>query len=164
MARPPTRLPACNATGVFSCPDLPDRDPATFVAAPEQTAHDLARSTDHAVDRLWSGAAERGAIVLVNRLSRLICDGERFADNRREQAAAANRGAVDRKTCDGGPLRRDDFTERDRRAVLERYWIPWQDAVADAVDELWEQYRQLSFHCERSVMAEDEFDQADYGL
>jgi N-formylglutamate deformylase len=48
--------------------------------------------TDRYTDELFDSAAERGGIALVNRVSRLVCDPERFPDDANEQMAALGYG------------------------------------------------------------------------
>jgi len=120
---------------------IPDDVRETFVAPPEVVARDLQRSTDQETDRLWRGAVSQGATMVVNRISRLVCDVERFADDAREPAmAAAGRGAVYLATEDEQPLRRPGFTAGERQAVIDRFYTPWQELVADECERLLERF------------------------
>jgi N-formylglutamate deformylase len=71
--------------------------------------------------------------LVINQLSRLVVDPERFLDER-ELLDAVGMGAVYTRTHDGQPLRRDDPAERD--ALIERYFHPYTRAVESAVDEV----------------------------
>jgi N-formylglutamate deformylase len=99
-------------------------------------ARELARMTDRHTDVLALGAVERSgddAVVVVNRLSRLVIDPERLPDDQ-EQMATIGMGAVYRATSDLGVLR-DDDPVRDA-ALHEAYFDPYAEAVADEVDRV----------------------------
>jgi N-formylglutamate deformylase len=71
--------------------------------------------------------------LVINHLSRLVVDPERFLDER-ESLAAVGMGAVYTRTHDGATLRRDDPAERD--ALIDRYFHPYTRAVEAAIDEV----------------------------
>ena len=68
--------------------------------------------------------------MLVNGVSRLVVDVERFPDER-EEMAAVGMAAVYTHGTRGGRLRADDPVHR--AALLARYYEPWAAAVGDAV-------------------------------
>jgi N-formylglutamate amidohydrolase len=92
---------------------------------------ELLLMTDHHTDALFARAVERGGAALVNRLSRLVVDPERFPDDADEPMARVGMGAVYRRTHDGRPLRSDDSAERSR--LLAAYFQPYARAAADLV-------------------------------
>lgn len=97
---------------------------------------ELARMTDRHTDQLAVRAVERSgvdAVVVVNRLSRLVVDPERLPDDQ-EPMAAIGMGVVYSATSDLGVLRQPD-PARDA-ALRERYSDPYATAVAGAVDEV----------------------------
>ncbi len=105
-----------------------------FTAPLAGLARDLARSTDHAVDRLWQPAVAAGATMITAHVSRLVCDVERFADDTAESWNALHgRAAISTRTEDGAPLR-GEVTPRER--LLAHYHAPWHEMVADLVDDL----------------------------
>lgn len=115
---------------------IPPADRAPFTLPAADLARELARSTDHATDRLWLPARELGATLLVDRVSRLVCDVERFVDDRDEAwNAARGRGAVYTRTEDGRPLR-PGLAEAQRRDLLARFHAPWHAALADLADAM----------------------------
>lgn len=71
--------------------------------------------------------------LVINQLSRLVVDPERFLDER-ETLDAVGMGAVYTRTHDGQPLRRDDPAERS--ALIDRYFHPYTRAVEEAIDKV----------------------------
>jgi N-formylglutamate amidohydrolase len=71
--------------------------------------------------------------LVINHLSRLVVDPERFLDER-ETLDAVGMGAVYTRTHDGQPLRSDDPAERG--ALIDRYFHPYTRAVEEAIDEV----------------------------
>ena len=102
----------------------------------EELDAELSVMTDWHTDRLareavtLSGSA---ATVFTNLFSRLVVDPERFPDER-EVMRSVGMGAVYTRTSNRMPLRSLDVElERD---LLERYFFPYADAIADEVDRL----------------------------
>jgi N-formylglutamate deformylase len=106
----------------------------------EDLARELLRLTDWHVDRLLRWVPTAGGTLLVNEVSRLVVDPERFADDAAEPMARLGQGAVYTRTTDGRPLRVPDTAERSR--LLARYFEPYHAAltglVAAAVDQFGE--------------------------
>ncbi|WP_028936262.1 N-formylglutamate amidohydrolase [Pseudonocardia spinosispora] len=97
-------------------------------------AAEQAALTDHDTDDLAIAAADvpdRRPFALVNDISRLVVDVERFPDER-EEMSAVGMAAVYTRTSRGQPLRSADTEHRD--ALLAAYYLPWAAAVRDAVD------------------------------
>ncbi len=113
--------------------EIPAEVRAQFVASDAKVAEDLARSTDHAVDRLWDAAIDRGAVMAVTRLSRLACDVERFVNPVMEPCEAFGRGAIYTKAFDGEPLRSPAMTIEDFNTLTASYYEPWQTMIGEAV-------------------------------
>jgi N-formylglutamate amidohydrolase len=86
-------------------------------------ARELVRMTDWHTDALFAFTGELGATRLVNGLSRLVIDPERFTDDAGEPMAAVGQGAVYTRTSDGLPLREPD--EEARASLLRRYYWPY---------------------------------------
>lgn len=83
------------------------------------------------IGRLAAGLTWVRPWLVINKLSRLVVDPERFPDER-EEMAAAGMGAVYTRTSTGRPLRVEsgDFTD-----LLETYYRPYGLAMADLVDQ-----------------------------
>ncbi|MFD8644402.1 N-formylglutamate amidohydrolase [Streptomyces zaomyceticus] len=99
---------------------------------------ELGRELDHITDAHTAeiaAVAAAGAGVtpwrFVNRLSRLVVDPERFPDER-EEMLAVGMGAVYTRTTHRDALRPAGF---DPAPLLDRYFTPYADAMADAVAE-----------------------------
>ena len=97
---------------------------------------ELLAMTDHYTDRLFSAAPALGGVLVVNHLSRLVVDPERFVDDTQEPMAAHGLGAVYTRTSGGAVLRSPDFDDRARAEVLARYLRPYADAVERCVEHL----------------------------
>ncbi len=116
---------------------IPDDERDAFVLGDDALADELRRMTDHATDVLAQAAVEAGAYAFVNRLSRLVCDPERFPDER-EELEAVGMGFAYTRTADGKPLR--DLGEADRARVKERWFDPYAEAFGDLVREVREEH------------------------
>ena len=96
---------------------------------------ELVRLTDWHADRLLGWVPGAGGTLLVNGVSRLVVDPERFVDDMVEPMAKVGQGVVYTRTTDGRPLRRPDEGERER--LLARYFDPYHAVltrlVADAL-------------------------------
>jgi N-formylglutamate amidohydrolase len=91
----------------------------------------LLQLTDWHTDRLFGGLTDAGAWAFINRLSRLVVDPERFADDALEPAATYGQGAVYTRTTDGRPLRDADAEARAR--LLADWFDPYHVALTDLV-------------------------------
>ena len=108
---------------------FPDFVRATYVAAPGDVQAMHEQMTDHHARELLEGATARGATVLMNRVSRLVHDPERFADDAREPMSRHGLGMAYTRLLDGRPLRRPDPEGRDRAVILERFRRPYATAA-----------------------------------
>lgn len=98
-------------------------------------AQELRLMTDARTDELAVLAANRVAPrpwLFLNRLSRLVVDPERLPDDH-EVMVEVGMGAVYTRTSGGLVLRDDD--EQVRHALLSRFLTPYEEAMADLVDE-----------------------------
>ena len=94
---------------------------------------ELVRMTDWHTDRLFAFTGRLGATRLVNGVSRLVVDPERFIDDAREPMAAVGQGAVYTRTSDGAVLR--ELLDGERDALLDTYFFPYHVDLARLVDE-----------------------------
>ncbi len=92
---------------------------------------ELLRMTDRHTDRLFAWVRDLGGSLFINRVSRLVVDPERFADDDAEPMAAVGQGAVYTRTSLGTPLRAEDPVERAR--LMARWYVPYHAALADLV-------------------------------
>jgi N-formylglutamate amidohydrolase len=92
---------------------------------------ELLRLTDAHTDRLYAWIRELGGTLVVNRVSRVVVDPERFPDDAAEPMAVVGQGAVYTRTTDGRPLRAPDPGTRAR--LMQRWYTPYHAALEDAV-------------------------------
>lgn len=116
---------------------IPADERPAFLLGDDQLAEELRLMTDHRTDVIAGCARELGATVVVNHLSRLVVDPERFVDGE-EEMEQVGMGFAYRKTAHGAALR--DLTN-DELSRLRRSWFdPYTEAVAttvrDVVDRL----------------------------
>lgn len=130
---------AADSPVVFHVPHaarvVPGDARASIVLDDEQLTLELRHMTDAHTDLLAGAAAARVDPMpwqFVNRCSRLVVDPERFPDER-EEMLAVGMGAVYTRTSHRRRLRELD-PERDS-ALIERYFVPYAEALADLVDD-----------------------------
>lgn len=106
----------------------------------EELNAELTTMTDWHTDRIAQIAAQTAVadrssavLVVVNPLSRLVVDPERFTDDS-EPMAAVGMGAVYTRCADGSVLRNPDAV-RDA-SLIARYFEPYATAIADLVDQV----------------------------
>jgi len=90
--------------------------------------------TDWHTDRLFDWLPAAGASALMNRLSRLVVDPERFADDAQEPMASRGQGVVYTRTTDLAPMRADDPAERAR--LVATFFDPYHAALTDLVERV----------------------------
>ncbi|AHD24001.1 N-formylglutamate amidohydrolase (plasmid) [Rhodococcus pyridinivorans SB3094] len=100
-----------------------------------ELAAELDEATDTATDEIAAAALRHSSLrptTVVNTLSRLVIDPERFPDAG-EPANAFGRGAVYTRTCNGTPLRTEPYPRA--ADLLDTYFRPYADAVTAAADD-----------------------------
>ncbi|MCP1677006.1 N-formylglutamate amidohydrolase [Natronocella acetinitrilica] len=88
---------------------------------------EIIRLTDWHTDTLFSSLSELGAIRFVNRLSRIVMDPERFADDSREPMSRVGQGVVYTHTTEGQPLACISDAEREQR--IRDLYVPYHHAL-----------------------------------
>jgi len=106
---------------------IPPADRADFLLGDDELATESLRLVDAHTDALFGADVWPGA-VLAAKVSRLVVDVERFADDAREPCARVGMGATYVRTAAGRPLR--DLSPAHREALLESYYAP-HHAAAD---------------------------------
>ncbi len=104
----------------------------------DELQRELVRLTDWHTDDLFGWLPGWGAAMFVNRLSRLVCDPERFADDAREPMAAVGQGVVYTRTTSGRQLRKLSDQRRDER-VADLY-EPYHAALSKLVGSQLERF------------------------
>ena len=113
---------------------------ADFVLSDPELAAELHTMTDRYTDELAEAATALGGTVLVNRVSRLVMDPERFADDDAEPMARRGMGAVYLSRRDGQALRRADFSAADRRRIMSELYEPYHRALDHLASEMLERF------------------------
>lgn len=106
---------------------IPAADRADFLLSDGELAAEGRRLVDAHTDTLFGAERWPGA-VLAAKVSRLVVDVERFADDAREPCARVGMGATYVRTTEGRPLRA--LSAARRAALLESYYVP-HHAAAD---------------------------------
>ena len=106
---------------------IPAADREDFLLGDGDLAQEGRRLVDAHTDALFGAEFWPGA-VLAAKVSRLVVDVERFADDAKEPCARVGMGATYVRTSDGRPLR--DLSAARRAALLESYYVP-HHAAAD---------------------------------
>jgi len=122
---------------------------------------EVVRLTDWHTDRLFDWLPAAGAAAFINRISRLVVDPERFADDTQEPMAARGQGVVYTRTSDLAPMRADDLAERAR--LVATWFDPYHAALTGLVDRMLERFGQcliVDGHSFGSVPLPSEVDQA----
>ena len=109
---------------------IPKEERPAFLLDDAALAEEVRRMTDHRTGLLAEAAADLGAAVFVNHLSRLVVDPERFPDER-EEMAAVGMGLAYTAASDGRPLRR--LTGADRARLREQWYDPYAAAAEGLV-------------------------------
>ena len=112
---------------------IPSEVRGRLLVSDEALARGLVRMTDWHTDTLFAFTGRLGATRLVNGVSRLVVDPERFTDDAQEPMAAVGQGAVYTRTSDGSALRELLAGERD--ALLGTYFFPYHADLAGLVGE-----------------------------
>ncbi|WP_336883058.1 N-formylglutamate amidohydrolase [Rhodococcus globerulus] len=113
---------------------IPPQIRAELMINDEELAAELDEATDTATNEIAIAALPqvgRLPAVVINGLSRLVVDPERFPDG--DPADAFGRGAVYTRTCSGAPLRTEPYPARSE--LIDTYFRPYATALADAVTD-----------------------------
>ena len=110
---------------------VPAAERARILVDDAALALELVRMTDWHTDRLFEWTRELGAVMFVNRLSRLVLDPERFADDAQEPMAAVGQGVIYTRTSRGEILSDIEPAERARR--LREFYVPYHAALSALV-------------------------------
>ena len=102
------------------------------------------RDSDIYVDRLYRGAPEHGATLLVSRVSRYVVDLNRGPEEVDVAAVPRHpkarhipaRGVVWRARTDGTPLLRAPLTQAQFQHRIDRYYTPYHQTLRDAAARL----------------------------
>jgi N-formylglutamate amidohydrolase len=112
---------------------VPPRYGDELVISDDELARELLLMTDHYTDELAMSAVAMGGVVFRNRVSRLVMDPERFADDAKEEMAKRGMGAVYVRRHDGTPLRAPGNYDAQRARVMAELYTPYHRALEERV-------------------------------
>ena len=105
---------------------IPPEAMKDFLLSPSELSRESLRLTDAHTAALYAEGC-LPADILRARVSRLVVDVERFADDDREPCSRVGMGATYLRTCDGRPLRR--LTPVRREQLMRAYYWPHHAAL-----------------------------------
>lgn len=110
--------------------------PARFISSFDSSKlpHEIAVMTDWFCDELFDCGRDK----IVFPISRLVCDVERFRDDKDEIMASIGMGVTYESTSDLRKLR--TVTEKEKEEILARYYDRHHQAFSQAVEEKLEKY------------------------
>ncbi len=116
--------------------EVPARWRDEIVLSDSELRRELVAMTDHFTDSLFvPPTLKAGGAAFVNRISRLVCDPERFEEDEREEMSRKGMGAVYMRTSDGRALRAPSYPPRNREDVLRELFRPYAEAFERQVEE-----------------------------
>lgn len=115
---------------------IPENERLTFRLSDAELNEELLRMTDRYTDDLFSSAVELGGTLFANRVSRLVCDPERFPDDESEPMSIKGMGAVYTKTSGGDQLKVDSFDSGDKNGVMNKYFYPYSKPLEEEVTKM----------------------------
>jgi len=112
---------------------IPDDVRKHILLNDDQLSHELLAMTDAFTDDLFSMGVSVGGTAMVNNLSRLVVDPERFPNDEDEVMSTRGMGAVYLRTSDMGFLRNPDMYNSERTRLIEKYFNPYNEAMTKLV-------------------------------
>ena len=109
-----------------------------FLISREELENEIRLLTDHATDRIFTGAFPEAAACIFP-VSRFVVDPERFADDSQESMAETGMGVVYTHGTGQQPIRRE-LTHSERQSLLDKYYKPHHDELTCAVQRHLEEH------------------------
>lgn len=107
-----------------------------FVADEELLQTELYTMADLYTDEIYQ--QDGFSHYAVAKVSRLVCDMERFRNDKDEKMSLIGMGAVYKRTMQGKPLKR--FTSKEREELLNRFYDPHHAMLTKTVDDILEKH------------------------
>lgn len=127
---------------------IPDDVREHILLNADQLSHELIATTDAFTDELFDMGVSLGGTAVVNNLSRLVIDPERFPKDEDEVMSGRGRGAVYLRTSDMGLLRNPDAYSAERERLTMRYLYSYNSTITNVVTkQLIESGRCLLLDC-----------------
>ncbi len=99
----------------------------------EHLSHELLAMTDAFTDDLFSMGVSLGGAALVNNLSRLVLDPERYVRDEEELMSSRGMGMVYLRTSDMQFLRNPDTYSAERQRLINKYLRSYNDGITRLV-------------------------------
>jgi len=112
-----------------------------FILTDVDLAKELICMTDAYTDELLSGMGITPGVVMVNRLSRLVMDPERFPNDENEVMSSKGMGAIYTKTSSGADLKRPMNTS-EKASFINQFYMPYHDCLTKEATRLLETFNQ----------------------
>ncbi|NKW46039.1 N-formylglutamate amidohydrolase [Rhodococcus hoagii] len=112
---------------------IPPEIRADLLVSDRELMEELDEATDTATDAIAAAAAACAPMrptIVINQLSRLVVDPERFPDDT-ESANAVGRGVVYTRTCSGAPLRAEPYLRT--AELIDAHFRPYATTVTEVV-------------------------------
>ena len=119
---------------------IPENERLKFCLSDAELNEELLRMTDRYTDDLFSTAVELGGTLFINKISRLVCDPERFPDDESEPMSIKGMGAIYNKTSAGVKLKIDSFSSCDKNEAMNKYFNPYSKALEEEVTKILEAF------------------------
>lgn len=109
---------------------IPDSIKGRFSLTEAELNEEILTITDHFTQEIFS---IRGMITYIYPYSRLVCDPERFRDDKKETLSKVGQGAVYTLSTKGRPLRKTPFH---RESILKEYYDPYHRKMEELVSKI----------------------------
>jgi len=117
---------------------IPPAARENFLLTDDQLNRELILMTDEGCKGLFNHLCENARLIQA-KVSRLVVDVERFADDGKEKMAEVGMGVIYTKTADNQPLRKEP-TISERNQLLSEYYYPHHEALEKEVEEVLKKY------------------------
>ncbi len=118
---------------------IPSELRKSFVLTSEELDQELVRMTDAYTDELFS-AGPTHCVTMINRLSRLVMDPERFCDDDEEVMASKGMGAIYTKTSFGTDLKHK-IDEAEKSTLIDQFYRPYHARLVKEASQMLEQFK-----------------------
>lgn len=141
---------------------IPEEVRDTIILDDEELESELILMTDRYTPELFDSIVASGGLALVNKISRLVVDPERFERDEDEVMSRRGMGAIYSRTAHQRTLRRE-LLSGERDELLSHYYRPYHEALRAEVQKMLERFDRcliIDCHSFSSLPLPYELDQA----